>query len=90
MVLLVVWAFTDFAHLLPDTYYSLYVESLGGSPLTIGSILSASWFIMAFLQLAGGYWADKRGRKALIVGASFARTSSTLFSPWLQHGTSSF
>ncbi|MEM2250085.1 MAG: MFS transporter [Candidatus Bathyarchaeia archaeon] len=74
MVLLVVWAFTDFAHLLPDTYYSLYVESLGGSPLTIGSILSASWFIMAFLQLAGGYWADKRGRKALIVGASFART----------------
>ncbi|MBX5320749.1 MAG: MFS transporter [Candidatus Bathyarchaeota archaeon] len=73
-ILLVVWAFTDFAHLLPDTYYSLYVESLGGSPLTIGSILSASLFIMAFLQLAGGYWADKRGRKALIIGASFART----------------
>ncbi|MEM3783712.1 MAG: hypothetical protein QXY88_01590 [Candidatus Bathyarchaeia archaeon] len=46
---------TDFAHLLPDTYYSLYVESLGGSPLIIGSILSASWFIMTFLQLAGGF-----------------------------------
>ena len=73
-ILLAVWAFTDFAHLLPDTYYSLYVESLGGSPLIIGSILSASWFVMAFLQLAGGYWADKRGRKALIVSASFART----------------
>jgi MFS family permease len=73
-ILLAVWAFTDFAHLLPDTYYSLYVESLGGSPLIIGSILSASWFAMAFLQLAGGYWADKRGRKALIVGASLART----------------
>jgi len=29
---------------------------------------------MAFQQLAGGYWADKRGRKVLIVGASFART----------------
>jgi len=73
-ILLAVWAFTDFAHLLPDTYYSLYIESLGGSPLIIGSILSASWFVMAFLQLAGGYWADKRGRKALIVGASFSRT----------------
>jgi MFS family permease len=73
-ILMAVWAFTDFAHFLPDTYYSLYVESLGGSTLTIGSILSASWLIMAFLQLAGGYWADKRGRKTLIVAASFART----------------
>lgn len=73
-VLLVVWAVIDFAHLLPDTYYSLYVESLGASPFVIGLILSASWFTMAFLQLAGGYWADKRGRKALLVGAGFART----------------
>jgi MFS family permease len=72
-ILLVFWAITDFAHLLPDTYYSLYVENLGASPLVIGSILSASWLIMAFLQLAGGYWADKRGRKTLIVAASFAR-----------------
>jgi MFS family permease len=77
-LLLIVWAFTDFAHLLPDTYYSLYVESLGASPFLIGVILSLSWFVMAFLQLAGGYWADKYGRKTLIVGASFARAFTFL------------
>lgn len=73
LILLLVWAVTDFAHFLPDTYYSLYVESLGASPQIIGSILSASLFIMAFLQLAGGYWADKKGRKIIIVATSFAR-----------------
>jgi MFS family permease len=77
-LLLTVWAFTDFAHLLPDTYYSLYVESLGASPFLIGAILSLSWFVMAFLQLAGGYWADRYGRKTLIVGASFARVFTFL------------
>jgi MFS family permease len=77
-LLLIAWAFTDFAHLLPDTYYSLYVESLGASPFLIGAILSLSWFVMAFLQLAGGYWADKYGRKTLIVGASFARAFTFL------------
>lgn len=77
-LLLIVWAFTDFAHLLPDTYYSLYVESLGASSLLIGVILSLSLFVMAFLQLAGGYWADRHGRKTLIAGASFARAFTYL------------
>jgi MFS family permease len=77
-LLLIVWAFTDFAHLLPDTYYSLYVESLGASPFLVGAILSSSLFVTAFLQLAGGYWADRYGRKTLIVGASFARVFTFL------------
>jgi len=77
-LLLIVWAVTDFAHLLPDTYYSLYVESLGASPFLIGAVLSVSWLVMAFLQLAGGYWADKRGRKILIVSASFGRAFTFL------------
>ena len=73
LILLIVWAVTDFAYPLPDTYYSLFVESLGASPFLIGTILSASWFAMAFLQLAGGYWADKQGRRILIISASFGR-----------------
>lgn len=77
-LLLIFWAFTDFAHFLPDTYYSLYVESLGASPFLIGAILSLSWLVMAFLQLAGGYYADKYGRKALIVVTSFARAFTYL------------
>jgi len=73
LILLIVWAVTDFAYLLPDTYYSRFVESLGASPFLIGAILSVPLFIMAFLQLAGGYWADKQGRRFLIISASFGR-----------------
>gem|GEM_PF-6972899 len=41
-------------------------------------ISSLSWFVVAFLQLAGGYWADRYGRKVLIAGASFARAFTFL------------
>jgi len=71
---MIVWAVGDFAFFLPDTYYSLYVESLGASAFFLGTILSASSFVMAFLQLAGGYWADKHGRKLLIVGMNFGKS----------------
>lgn len=77
-LLLIVWAVTDFANFLPDTYYSLYVEALGASPFFIGVVLSASLFVMAFLQIAGGYWADKLGRKILIVIVSFLRALTFL------------
>lgn len=77
-LLLIVLAVTDFANFLPGTYYSLYVEALGASPFFIGLVLSASLFVMAFLQLAGGYWADERGRKNLIVITSFSRAFTFL------------
>jgi DHA1 family tetracycline resistance protein-like MFS transporter len=72
------WMITDFAFLLPDTYYSLYVEALGASAFTLGAAVAASGFSMAFLQLAGGYWADKHGRKKLIVSMNFARALAFL------------
>lgn len=73
LLLLVVWAITDFVYVLPDTYYSLYVEALGASPFLLGSVLSVAWLVMAFVQLAGGYWADREGRKTLIVAMSFGK-----------------
>ncbi len=73
LILMAVWAITDFASFLPDTYYSLYAEALGASAFLLGIIVSVSSFVMAFLQLAGGYWADKYGRKLLIEGMSFGR-----------------
>lgn len=72
------WMVTDFAFLLPDTYYSLYVEALGASAFILGAVVSASGFAMAFLQLAGGYWADRYGRKKLIVSMNFARALAFL------------
>ena len=73
MVIMIMWAVTDFATFLPDTYYSLYVEALGASAFWLGTILSVASFVMAFLHLIGGYWADKAGRKGLIVSMSFGR-----------------
>lgn len=70
---MITWAVTDFAGYLPDTYYSLYVEGLGASAFTLGVILSISSVVMAFLQFLGGYWADKYGRKQLIVTMSLGR-----------------
>jgi len=78
LVLITVWAVADFAYLLPDAYYSLYVEALGASAFLIGVVVAISSFVMAFFQLAGGYIADKYGRKFLIVTMSFARALTFL------------
>jgi MFS family permease len=73
LILMSMWMITDFAFLLPDSYYSLYVEALGASAFVLGGVLAASGFAMAFLQLAGGYWADRYGRKNLVVTMNVAR-----------------
>lgn len=73
LILITMWAITDFANFLPNTYYSLYVEALGASAFLLGGTLSVASLVMAFLLLAGGYWADRYGRKFLIISMSFAR-----------------
>jgi MFS family permease len=73
LILITMWTITDFANFLPNTYYSLYVEALGASAFLLGAILSAASLAMAFLLLAGGYWADKYGRKLIIASVSFLR-----------------
>ena len=77
-LLLTVWSITDFAFWLPDSYYSLYVEALGASAQLLGVIVAASSLVVAFLQFAGGYWADRYGRKLLILGASFGKAVTYL------------
>ena len=74
LILITMWTITDFANFLPNTYYSLYVEALGASAFLLGAILSAASLAMAFLLLAGGYWADRYGRKWIIVIISFLRS----------------
>jgi DHA1 family tetracycline resistance protein-like MFS transporter len=77
-LLLTVWSITDFAFWLPDSYYSLYVEALGASAQLLGVIVATSSLVVAFLQFAGGYWADRYGRKLLILGASFGKALTYL------------
>jgi len=73
LILMSMWMITDFAFLLPDSYYSLYVEALGASSFILGGVVAASGFAIAFLQLAGGYCADRYGRKNLVVTMNVAR-----------------
>jgi MFS family permease len=73
LIVMTMWAVTDFGNRLPDSYYSLYVESLGASAFVLGTILAVASLGMAFLSLAGGYWAHRYGRKPLIVSISFGR-----------------
>lgn len=51
-----------FAYLQP-----LYIESLGATPEQIGLTLGASGLIVTLLYIPLGMWADRRGRKPLIV-----------------------
>jgi MFS family permease len=71
LVLMVSGFMTTFSRSVPETYYSLFIEELGGTPFTIGLIGFASLTALALVQLPGGYLADKYGRKRLIVAATF-------------------
>lgn len=80
LILMISWLLTDFAGAIPNTYYSLYVLELGGTPFVVGLIGSASSIILALVQFLGGYLADKRGRKQIILVMSFGvATSYILF-----------
>jgi len=47
-------------------FQTLYMESLGANPLTIGAILSAWGLAMAIMQLPAGYLADRVGARPLM------------------------
>jgi MFS family permease len=78
LILLVSWTLMSFASSIPDTYYSLYVLALGGTEINIGTIGFASFLILAFIQFPGGYFADKHGRRWLIMIMTFGVAVSYL------------
>ncbi len=57
---------------IPYTYYSIYIEALGGDPFIVGLIVSVSNVALALVQFPGGYLADRYGRRVLIVTMTFA------------------
>jgi DHA1 family multidrug resistance protein-like MFS transporter len=56
---------------IPYTYYPKYIEGLGGSPYIVGIIGFAANATLAFVQIPGGYLADKHGRRKLTVTMTF-------------------
>lgn len=73
---------------IPYTYFSLYVEALGGTPFIIGIINFVSFAALASVQFLGGYLADAYGRRKLIVLMTFAMALSNIifaFAPSWQY-----
>ena len=63
---------------IPYTYYSKYIEGLGGTPFIVGVIGFAAYTTLALVQIPGGYIADRHGRRRLTVIMTFA-ISTTYF-----------
>ena len=59
-------------------YYQVYAKELGATPFILSLIAFTSIITMGVSKLAGGYVADKHGRKKIIVYLTFAVASSYL------------
>jgi MFS family permease len=79
LVIITTWLLMNFSGGIPNTYYSLYVLALKGSPFVIGVISSVGFLVLASVQFPGGYLADKHGRRWLIVTFTFGIALSNFF-----------
>lgn len=60
------------------SYYPLYVRELGASPFIIGLISSLGSLTVGLMRIPGGYFADRFGRKRIIVVFTFVAAFSYL------------
>lgn len=72
------WILMNLVGAIPYTYFSLYIEELGGTPFIIGAINFVSFTALASVQFLGGYLADTYGRRWLIVSMTFGVALSNL------------
>lgn len=79
LVMMTSWLVTNFAYAIPNTYYSLFVLELGGTPFIIGIMEFLTFIALASVQFPGGYLADKHGRKNLVVKLTLAGALANLF-----------
>lgn len=77
-MLLVSWVLMNLVGRIPYTYFSLYIEGLGGTPFIIGVINFVSFAALASVQFLGGYLADAYGRRRLLVSMTFGVAFSNL------------
>ncbi len=79
LILLITWVLMYSTQPIPDTYSSLYYLSLGATPFLLSVMFFAGSLAIAFVQIPGGYMADKNGRKWLITTMSFGLSVGYLF-----------
>jgi MFS family permease len=61
------WVILDFFAELPGTYFPLYVKALGGTATSLGIVMAAEMIARGLAQIPGGFFADKYGRKWIIM-----------------------
>jgi len=66
LILLIGALFIDASLEMAYTYYPLYVQTIGGSAMSLGLLSSIGTIIQAFTMIPGGYLADRFGRKWII------------------------
>ncbi len=79
LILVLSWLVLDFANEMPSTYYPKYVQALGGTATTVGLIGFGEMMATALVQVPGGYFADKYGRRWLVVTMTFTAAFARLF-----------
>ena len=79
LVLIVTWVLMYSTQPIPDTFSSKYYLSLGASPFLLSVMFFIGSLAIAFVQLPGGYLADKNGRRWLIASMSFGLAIGYLF-----------
>ncbi len=70
-ILLITWFLFSLTRPLFYQFESDYVNRIGASPEVIGLMSSVVMLVSMISQIPGGYLADKRGRKSLIVWGTF-------------------
>ena len=81
LILIVSWILMDMGMEMPVPYYQQYVHALGGDifPMALGILGFATFFVMAFVAVPGGFLADEFGRRWLITTMTFGIAFSYLF-----------
>jgi|WetSurMetagenome_2_1015567.scaffolds.fasta_scaffold12578_4 MFS transporter, DHA1 family, tetracycline resistance protein len=71
LVLMITWVLMYSTQPISDTFSSKYFVSLGATPFLLAVMFFVSSLAIAFVQIPGGYLADKHGRKWLIATMTF-------------------
>ena len=79
LIMVLSWLVLDLFTELPFTYYALYLEALGATATGIGLIGAVQNLTAAAVQIPGGFFADKYGRKWLITTMTFIAAFARLF-----------
>jgi len=71
LIIIVTWAFIEFAREATSTYYSKYVVGLGAPEMVPGLLQALYTSVYAIVAIIGGYVADRYGRKNIIAFFTF-------------------